>query len=107
MELKDCKGIGKVTLKKLHDLGIASLEEMLFCFPKKYDIYSLHSHEDLQIDKNLTLKVNVIDRPKLVYIRKKLTKLTIQVGFDNLRFTVSIFNREFLRNQINPGEQII
>ena len=107
MELKDIKGIGKVTLEKLKDIGIASLEEMLFCFPKKYEIFSLHSHDDLQIDKNLTLKINVIERPKLVYIRKKLTKLTIQVSLDNLRFTVSIFNREFLKNQINSGDQIV
>lgn len=107
MELKDIQGIGKVTLEKLKDIGIASLEEMLFCFPKKYEIFRLHSHEDLQIDKNLTLKINVIDRPKLVYIRKKLTKLTIQVSLDNLKFTVSIFNREFLKNQINSGDQIV
>jgi len=107
MELKQIPGVGKVTLQKLNNLNIKSVEDMLFCFPKKYEINSLDNIDNLVIDKTLTLKVEVICKPKLYYIRKKLTKMLIQVKQNNLIFSVSIFNREFLMNVLNSGIEIV
>ena len=107
MELKQIPGVGKVTLQKLNNLNIDSVEDMLFCFPKKYEINSLDNIDNKIIDKTMTLKVEIISKPKLYYIRKKLTKMQFQVMRCNFKFTVSIFNREFLMNVLNSGVEIV
>ncbi|MFA7075344.1 MAG: ATP-dependent DNA helicase RecG [Candidatus Izemoplasmatales bacterium] len=107
MELKDVSEIGKVTLEKLNKYNINSVDDLLFSFPTKYQINSLDSREDIVLDKTLTLKVEVINKPKLYYIRKKLTKLSINVLIGNLKFIVVIFNREFLSGSIHPANKIV
>ncbi|MGD9760865.1 MAG: ATP-dependent DNA helicase RecG [Candidatus Izemoplasmatales bacterium] len=107
MELKNISGVGKVTLEKLNNLNIKSVEDMLFCFPKKYEINSIDDIENKVLDKTMTLKVEVISKPKLYYIRKKLTKMMIPVKHSNYSFTITIFNREFLMNTIYSGVLLV
>jgi ATP-dependent DNA helicase RecG len=107
MKLSEIKGVGKVTLSKLHELKIMTVEDMLFCFPKKYEINTLDYIENRELDKNLSLRVEVKSKPKLYYIRKRLTKLTFLVKSNNISFGVAIFNREYLANSINPGNEIV
>jgi RecG-like helicase len=41
MLLKEISGVGKTTLSKLNALNITSIEDVLLCFPKKYEINKL------------------------------------------------------------------
>ncbi|MDY0023516.1 MAG: ATP-dependent DNA helicase RecG [Candidatus Izemoplasmatales bacterium] len=107
MDLQNISGVGKVTLNKLNELNIMSIEDMLFTFPRKYEINYLNNIEEKELEKTLILKIEVTSKPKVFYIRKKLTKLTFSAKIENFKFQVSIFNREFLSHSINPGEYIV
>lgn len=107
MNLTEIKGVGKVTLAKLHEQKIMTIEDMLFCFPKKYEINSIDNIDNRELDKTLSIRVEVKSKPKLYYIRKRLTKLTFLAKSNNINFNVAIFNREFLANSINPGSDIL
>lgn len=107
IKLEDIKGVGKVTLAKLNEIGIFKSEDLLFVFPKKYEIHAINSYSDVDLDKNLTLEVTVFTKPKVFFIRKKLTKLSFEVSCEDHKFVVSIFNREYLSNVINPGVQLV
>ena len=107
MDLQNISGVGKVTLKKLKELNIMSIYDMLFTFPRKYEINYLNNIEEKELEKTLILKIEVTSKPKLFYIRKKLTKLTFSAKIENFKFQISIFNREFLTHSINPGEYLV
>jgi len=107
MNLRNVRGIGKVTLEKLNRININDVNDMIFCFPKKYEINYIDNIENKEINKQLILKAKIIDQPKLYYIRKKLTKLSLSVISSNLKFTVVIFNREFLSKILKSGDEIV
>ena len=107
MQLEDIKGFGKKTITALNELNINSVKDLLLCFPKKYDINEINEVKDWQINQNLTFKSQIVSEPKIYFIRKRLTKLSFQAKTDNLLFTVSIFNREFMKRFLNPGTKII
>ena len=107
MQLKDVYGVGKTTLDKLNALNITSIKDVLLYFPKKYEINKLDDILDKDINKLLTIKCTVISKPQIFYIRKRLTKLMFNCSCDNLKFQVSIFNREFLKKALHIGKIIV
>jgi len=58
--LKDIKGIGPKTELKLNKANIKTTNDLLFCFPVRYDTYGLCDFKEIVIDKELTLLVRVI-----------------------------------------------
>ncbi len=107
MSLASIKDFGKVTIKKLNDLNINNVQDMLLTFPKKYEVNKISSIEEKEINKPMTLEIEVLSPPKVYYIRKKLTKLTFQAKSNNVIFTVAIFNREYMSNFIKTGVFLI
>lgn len=107
MQLREIKGFGEKTVKALNELNIYSAKDLLLCFPKKYEVNEISQTKDLQINENLILSTKIISEPKLYFIRKQLTKLSFQAKTDNLIFVVSIFNREFMKQVLTVGTQIV
>jgi len=107
MLLKDVYGVGKTTLDKLNKLNITSIQDVLLCFPKKYEINKLDDIASKEINKQITLKCIIISKPQLIYIRKRLTKLQFKCEIDNYKFQLSIFNRGFLTHSLNIGTIIV
>ncbi|PKK95476.1 MAG: ATP-dependent DNA helicase RecG [Tenericutes bacterium HGW-Tenericutes-5] len=107
MLLKEISGVGKTTLSKLNALNITSIEDVLLCFPKKYEINKLDDISSRKINTQMMFSCQVISKPKLFYIRKRLTKLSFQCEINTFKFQVSIFNREFLSHSLNVGVFIV
>lgn len=106
-ELLKVKGIGETTLQKLFDMGINDCTELVQFFPSKYVIQHIDLLEDRFYKQELTLVGKILKKPKIYYIRRKLTKLTISVSVMDQEFNVSIFNREFLAGTLFVGEDIV
>ncbi|MDY0140169.1 MAG: hypothetical protein RBR50_10750, partial [Candidatus Izemoplasmatales bacterium] len=107
MDLINIPGIGKTTLEKLNAINIMSIEDMIFTFPVRYEINQLDDFQKRQINEVSTYEVEVIDKPILYFIRRKLTKLQIKVQACKVIFSVVIFNREYLSKLIKPGLKIV
>ena len=107
MLLQDVYGVGKTTLDKFNKLNITSIQDVLLCFPKKYEINKIDDIASKEINKQLTLKCLIISKPQLIYIRKRLTKLQFKCETNNYKFQLSIFNREFLTHSLNIGTFIV
>ena len=107
MLLKEISGVGKTTLSKLNALNITSIEDVLLTFPKKYDINKLDDITSREINKHMMFSCQIISKPKLFYIRKRLTKLSFQCEKNAFKFQVSIFNREFLSHSLNIGTFVV
>ena len=104
MNLEDIKGLGPVNIQKLKKLNILNIYDLQNYYPYKYNILipdKLNDQEEI-----LKLNAIIIDYPKINYIRKNLTKLTITVIVENQSLKVTIFNRHFLKDKLYPNKSI-
>ena len=106
-QLQQIKGIGPKTYEKLNNQNIKTIEDLLFCFPVKYIKNYLNKESDIELNKELELKVFVYQKPKIFFIRKNLDKLSLKVRLNNFIFNVSIFNRRFLFKSLLLNTEIV
>jgi ATP-dependent DNA helicase RecG len=103
----DIPGVGKATIEKLNKSGIFDSQDLLSYFPKKYDYHKIDNLEQIELDKTLSLEVIITKKPRLFFIRRKLTKLMIAVKLESMNFNVVIFNREYLAKVLIKDQQIV
>ena len=104
MNLEDIKGLGPVSIQKLKKLNILNIYDLQNYYPYKYNILIPNKLSDQA--EILKLNAIIIDYPKINYIRKNLTKLTITVIVENQSLKVTIFNRHFLKDKLYPNKSI-
>lgn len=105
--LLEVKGIGKQIAAKLAQVGIDTPEKLIERFPDRYLENKISVFGQAKISETITLAGSVKTSPKVVYIRKHLTKLTFQILSEDTEFAVSIFNREFLKNALLVGSDVV
>ncbi|MFH0993703.1 MAG: ATP-dependent DNA helicase RecG [bacterium] len=105
--LQAIKGIGAVTAGKLHAAGIATPADIVSTFPVKYEYHAIMAFQDAALGVETTLMGTVEQPAAIAYIRKRLTKLTVDVLIEDHAVRIIIFNREFLRSALLPGIQIV
>ncbi len=105
--LESIKGIGPRLKEKLNRNHIYDCFDMMNKYPSRYEIFQLTTLSETPDGIRSTLEAKITSVPTVAYIRKKFTKLSFKVIIDNYPFTVSIFNREYLRNIIDVGEDIV
>ncbi len=105
--LESIKGIGPKLKEKLNRNSIYDCFDLMKRFPSRYEIYRLIELSDAVDNIRVTLEGKVSSAPTVSYIRKNFTKLSFKVIIDNRPFSVAIFNREYLRNILDVGEDIV
>ncbi len=106
-DLIEVKGIGKAMEAKLLLEGINSIKTLVETLPIKYDTKYISEFSEAKITEEITLAGMIHTEAKVFYIRKRLTKLSFQFNVQNVIFTVSIFNREFMRSLLKKDAQIV
>ncbi len=105
MELSKIKGIGDKSVLQLNQLGIYSVEDLLEYYPYRYEFLK---PSDVLEDSSETQVINVVveSEPKVSYIRRNFNSLRFRVRYQNLLIMVSIFNRAFLKPNLQVGKEI-
>ena len=105
MNVDNISGIGPKNQKILEKIGIVTVDDILSYYPYRYDfikIGSLEDHNEVKV-----IQGQIIDNPKVMYIKKNLNKMSFRLLVDNKVITVVIFNRAFLKLNLNNLKQII
>ena len=105
--LESIKGIGPKLKEKLNRNGVYDCFDMMTYYPSRYEVYKLTDLLHAPDNERVTLKATVISKPVVLYIRKKLTKLTCKVLIEDIEFTLTIFNREYLTNILSVDEEVV
>lgn len=92
------KGVGEKTKIDLADMGIHTIEDLLFYFPYRYDFIDIKPLSELIHDDTVTIVGNVITVPSVVFGRKPRLVFNVQVGHAVVRAVM--FNRTFAKNQL-------
>lgn len=100
--------VGPARAKLLHNLGIKTLEDLLFYFPRTHTDLSKFSHiNELKPGEWANIKARVLD---ISSFRTKVRKLTMTQALieDDTGSVVCVwFNQPFLNKVIKPGENFI
>ncbi len=105
--LESIKGIGPRMKQKLNRNKIYDCFDVINRFPSRYEIYQLTTLKDASDNERVTLEGKVVSQPNVAYIRRNFTRLSFNVIIEERNFKVAIFNREYLRNILDIGEDIV
>lgn len=101
-------GIGPGNAKKLSNLGLSNLGDILYYFPRRYDDYSkLKPISRIEYGEELTLvgSVEVISTRPIRNQKQKITEAVLSDGTGSIRLTW--FNSPWIENNLKAGQQIV
>ncbi len=104
INLENIKNIGPKRLDILHKMNIFNVEDLLEYYPYKYQILEI---TPLLEDNTSIINAKVITTPVVSYIKKNFNCLKFKVEYNNSFINVVIFNRAFLKNNIQIGKDIL
>ena len=82
----------------LLEMGISSLQDVVMHLPYKYDVIE----ESLQ-DDHFIAEGQIIESPK-IFFKGRFSRLTVKMLIKNEEYTITIFNRHFLRQHLTLGK---
>ena len=109
MPMQYIKGIGPKRARLLGKLGITTIQEALFCFPRRYE-------DRRRIEKIARLRPS--DKPTTIYGVVRASGVTVSpkqhakifelmIGDDTGVFTAKWFNQAFLKKIFTPGTRVV
>ena len=107
MEVSALKKVGPKTERLLNKLEIYSKEDLITYYPYKYNIIKFTNINEINDENNYYVLSTVISYPKVSYIKKNFNKLDFLANNKDINFKVTIFNRAFLKNNLQPERTIV
>ena len=105
--LETIKGIGPKMKEKLNRNDIYDCFAIINRFPSRYEIFHLIELKDVVDQKRVTLEGKVTSPPIVNYIRRNFNRLSFNLIIENRSFKVYIFNRDYLKNILDIGVDIV
>lgn len=106
MQLEDIKGIGKTTIKYLNELGIYNIQNLIEYYPFRYEIIENSDINNLHDGDKVVLGGIIETIPTVIHFNRKLNKMSFRLKTDKFIANITIFNRAFLKDKLNIGNQI-
>lgn len=98
------KGIGEKFAEDLASIQIFTVSDLLNHFPYRYDIYEAKPLSELVHEDQVTIVGKVIRDPSLNFYGKRKSRLTFLIEVEQIAIQAVVFNRAFLKKQINMGD---
>lgn len=105
-EIKDVKGIGPKSLSLLNKLNIYSVEDLVTHYPFRYDVLKRGSLQETEDEGHIIIDGKVESVPILMRFKAGLNKMNFRFVTPSGVVGVSIFNRAFLKKQLEVGTGI-
>ena len=104
--LEDLKGIGTKTLVLLNKLGIYTKEDLYIYYPYRFEIIERSNIRLLNQDDRVVIDGIVESIPTVFFFNKKMNKMNFRINTGDNIYPVVIFNRAFLKQNINIGTKV-
>ncbi|MUK89952.1 ATP-dependent DNA helicase RecG [Ornithinibacillus sp. L9] len=100
------KGIGEKFAEDLSEMGIHTIEDLIFHFPYRYDVFEIKPLSELIHEDKVTIEGRVLNAPSLSFYGKKKSRLMFNVEVENVVVRAVMFNRAFAKKQIQMGDTV-
>lgn len=107
INLTNIKGIGKKSILTLNKLGIYNINDLITYYPFRYNFLEKMNILEANDGDNVSINGIVESNPSVVYFKGKMNKMSFRVRTDNNIINVVIFNRAFLKSNIQINKKII
>ena len=106
-ELTALKGIGEKSASLYSVLGIDTVEDALFYFPRDYITYEdISSGETLECDRVQAFEATIISRPLMRRVRK-LSVVSAKLAANGMLVTATWFNMPYLTKSLKQGSSYV
>ncbi len=107
MKLELIPKLGPKTINLLKKININTVEDLVTFYPFRYNLIKISNINDIKENELCYVKVKIISEPKIVYYKRNLNKLEFMVESNNCIFKVVIFNRFFLKKNLQVSKDIL
>ena len=107
LELSKVKGIGPKTEMLLNKIGITNIDDLVTHYPFRYDVLKRSNLKEVTEEEKIVIDGKVESIPLIVRFKGGLNKLNFRLATPQGPVGVSIFNRAFLKPQLEIGTSII
>src|SRR5699024_12552272 len=82
------KGVGEKTAQQLHALNIYTIEDLLFYFPSRYNIYEMKPLQNFNHGDQVIVVGKVVYPPSLTFFRKRQSRLSFTIAVENIAIQI-------------------
>ena len=101
-------GVGPVMAKKLKRLGIGTVRDLLFYFPRRYDDFSKPQNiNQLQISQDAIVKASIVQIKQSRTRRRWMSIIDALLTDDTGQIKAIWFNQPFLMKILKPGQEFL
>lgn len=105
--LDEIDGIGPKTVQLFYKLGIYGVKDLLYYYPKRYNILRRSNMLSVQNNEKVVLDGVVEGRPTLVHVSSKLKKIIFRISTPQNVFNIIVFNQVYLCKELYAGMRVI
>lgn len=105
--IQSLKGIGPAKAKLFHKLGIRTIEDLLYHYPRGYKDKSLVANIEGVVPENqYTIKAVAAAKPTEIRSKKGMLVVKLPVVDETGRLNIVWFNNRFIKNTIKQGDEL-
>ncbi|MEW9667580.1 ATP-dependent DNA helicase RecG [Ammoniphilus sp. 3BR4] len=104
--ITEVKGIGEEKAKDLQALGIATVHDLLFYFPSRYEDYTIKDLTEVEDGEKVTIQGTIYGEPSVRFYGRNKSRMTVRLVVDRLVVTAIWFNQHFLKPKLSPGKEV-
>lgn len=105
--LRQIKGVSAQKEQELHAFGIHSVVDLLEYYPFRYEDYRIRNLSEVKHGERITVQGIISGVPVLQRYGRTKSRLTCKITVDRWLVTCVWFNRQFLKDQLTTGREII
>ncbi|MDD3839665.1 MAG: ATP-dependent DNA helicase RecG [Clostridia bacterium] len=105
-DIKYIKGVGPARSKLLNKIGIFTVEDALYYFPKGYDDRSeIRKISEARLGEKNTLKCSIVSAPENFKTRNRLTITKVRVKDETGSAFCIWFNQPYMKTRFKKGDE--
>lgn len=100
------KGVGKETAEHLNNLGIITINDLLWTFPNRHEDLRLKDLAETPHNEKVTVEGRVESEPTVFFLGRNKSRLQVRVLAGRHLIKVVFFNQTYLKQKLIPGSII-
>ena len=105
-QIEKLEGIGPKTSELFHKLGINTIEDLLYYYPKRYQVIKRTDMNLLNNADKVVIDGIVDGQPTIVSLNPRLKKVIFRISNERAIFNISAYNQIYLHHELKIGMEV-